>query len=204
MVGQPELRPHCGGPLREEQHRVLVRHRCERERELAVQFQGQPPGGEHPQQRGPAQQFPYQLGAGVHEMLEAVDHQEELAPGKMFEECRAGRSAGVIGESQGVDQRMLQQPGIVDGGQLHHPDPVAVPFLHERCDLGGATGLAHSDHGDEPRLVQQLTEIGQFVLPSHESVQFRREIAEGVAGAPGSRGDGKGRWGRCMKHAECW
>ncbi|WP_232837600.1 kinase-associated lipoprotein B [Streptomyces atratus] len=76
-------------------------------------------------------------------MLEAIDHQEELEPGKMFEECRAGRSAGVIGEPQGVGQRMFQQPGIVDGGQLHHPDPVAVPFLHERRDLDGATGLAH-------------------------------------------------------------
>lgn len=62
MVGQPELRPHCGGPLREEQHRVLVRHRCERERELAVQFQGQPPGGEHPQQRGAGAAVPVPAG----------------------------------------------------------------------------------------------------------------------------------------------
>lgn len=77
VLRQPELRAHRRGPFREQRHGVLVGHRRERVGDLAVQLQGLPSGGQHPQLRGPAQQRPHQLGAGVDKMLEAVDHQEE-------------------------------------------------------------------------------------------------------------------------------
>ncbi len=139
-------------------------------------------------------------------MLEAVDHEEESALGTVFEECRAGRPARVISEAQCVDQGVLQQGGIVDRGQLHQPDPVAVPFLQERRHPGDQPGLAdsaHPDDGDEPGLLQQSDDIGQLGVAPHESVQLRGEIARaagrGSLGGGGRRAGIAGRGGGALR-----
>lgn len=113
-------------------------------------------------------------------MLEAVDHQQRPALGEMFDEGGARGSAGVIGQAQRVDQGVFQQVGIADGGQLSQQDPVAVPFLPKCGDPDDAPGLAHTRHagdGDEPGLLQQPAQLGQFVLAPQEGVQFGREVA---------------------------
>lgn len=180
VLGQPEVGAHPGGPLGEQPERVLVGHGRERVDGLARQLQRQPARRQDPQPRGAAQQLPYQRGALVHQVLEAVDHQQEAAVGAVLHDRRAGRPGGVVGEPQRLGHGVFQQTGVVDGGQLHQPHPVAVPFLQKRRGSGDQAGLAdpaHPGHGHEPGLVEGAGESGQFALPAHEVVQLGGQIA---------------------------
>ncbi|CAM5382897.1 hypothetical protein SBADM41S_01372 [Streptomyces badius] len=86
----------------------------------------------------------------------------------------------MIGQPQGVDQGVFQQVGIADGGQLGQQNAVAVPFLPERGDPDHAPGLAHARHPgdrDEPGILQQPAQLGQFALAARGPGQFGREGA---------------------------
>lgn len=195
-LGQPEVGAHPGGPLGEQPERVLVRHGGERMHRLALQLQRQPARREHPQPRGAAQQLPYQRGAVVHQVFEAVEDQQQVAAGTVFDEGGAGRPGRVIGEAQRRCHGVFQQSGVVDGGQLHQPHPVAVPFLQKRRRSGDQPALADAAHPgdrDEPGVLQRPCQGAEFALAAHEVVQFGREIArvgERAGVAAGGRGTG--------------
>lgn len=94
---QHEPGAHRRGAPGEELQGVVVVHRHQRVGEFAVDPQGAAPGGEDLEAGCLAEQLPYETGARVGEVLEAVDHEQEPAaprsarPGRRAAACPCGR-----------------------------------------------------------------------------------------------------------------
>lgn len=118
--GHPRRRP-----VLEQLRRLRLGQRRQREQQLALDVQRPAPHGQHPQPRRTPQQLGHQRGAHVHQVLEPVEDQQELALGEMVGKDLARRFRRVIRQVEGLDHRVLDEFRLTHRGEFHAPSPVA-------------------------------------------------------------------------------
>lgn len=168
------------GPLGEERHRVRLAHRCQPEHGLARHAQRAAAHGEHREPGGVREQFPDQRRTALHQVLEAVEDQQEPPLREMLDQHLARAPQCVVGQPERLDQRVIHQIRITERCELGEPHLVAVAFLRLRGRTQREPRLAdptHPDDRDETRLLKESRQFGLLGGPSDEPVRLRREIA---------------------------
>jgi len=112
-------------PVDEELHGLVLAQRRQREHPLARHRQRPAAHGEHGEPRHPAEQVGHQLGAGLDEMLEPVEDQQELTArlAQTREQRLARQPRGVVRQPQRVHHRVVHELRITHRRQLHAPRP---------------------------------------------------------------------------------
>ncbi|MCX4782254.1 hypothetical protein [Streptomyces sp. NBC_01264] len=185
-----------------------------------------PAGEQQHEVRRRVEQLPYEVPYGRHQVLAAIQYEEQPALADPLPH-RCGRGpGGVVGEVQGVGHGGHEQPLVVERGEVGPVDPVGEGAhwaggpgrvgglgCGEVGRAAGQAGLADAarpGQGDQPLILQGPIDQGQFTGPPHEGggapglvpvamSQHPPSVAYG-AGAGGAvrigRGPGSGRRGR--------
>ncbi len=120
----PEDHALLRGPVGEQFQRLVLAERRHRDDPLTRQLQRPPPHREHPQPRHPPEQLGHQLGAYLHQVLEPVEHQEELTLRQMPEQRLTRQPRGVVRQPQRLHDREVHEFRVAHRRQLHPPDAV--------------------------------------------------------------------------------
>lgn len=150
-LGQLEAGQHRRRAVGEERHGVRRAapgrrgdgQRGDRQQVLAGRLQGLPAGGQDPQARCRPQQRVDQLGAGLHQVLAAVQHDQQLPVGELLHQHVQRRSRGRVGQAQGFEYGVPEQHRLLDGGHLDQPDAVGEAAVGLGGGPQGEPALAH-------------------------------------------------------------
>ena len=192
-LGDREAGPGRGRPVREQLHRLearqfrgvprRVRGRHVQRRDLTHGFlrdaQRLLAGGHDPQLRAGRQQPLAEGGAGVHQMLAIVEHDQCLPRLQRVGQRVSQRAPGL-----GVDADERGHPGddqvrLPQVAQLDHVDAVrevAGRGGHQPQGQPGLPDAARAAQGQGPGLVQRLAQIAEFAFPPDEPVWFLRQL----------------------------
>lgn len=142
VLVQDELRQHGRRPVREQPYGVRGaaghgghRQRGHRQQVLGRAPQRLPAGGQHPEPGGRPQQRVHQLGAGRHQVLAAVQHQQQLAIGQLLGQYVDRRPGRGVGQPQRLQDGVPEQLRGLHPGDLDQPD--AVREAARRLGQGG-------------------------------------------------------------------
>ena len=196
LVGRPDGEPgdDGGGAVGEQGGRIGGVHRRQRHGPLAVEPERPAARGQHLQPGGAAQQLPGQFGAGVDQVLVAVQDEQQVPVGEEVAQYGAHRAAAVAGGSQRLGDGVVQEVRFVQGGQFDQPHPIAEAILQDPCRLAGKPRLADAAEAGErhqPGGFQLPCQRGQFVVAADEAVELRGKIPRPVR-LPQRRGGGTG------------
>jgi hypothetical protein len=183
--------PLLRGPVGEQLHRLVLAQRRQRDHPFTRQLQRPPPHREHPQPRHPPEQLGHQRGTHLHQMLEPVQHQQQLTIRQMREQRLARQPRGVIRQPQRLYDREVHEFRVAHRRQLHPPHPVRGRGPGRR--VGREPRLADPagpGHRDQTRGVERPRQFGEFGRAAHEPVGFEGQIAVrgGVAAMGSSHG----------------
>lgn len=186
--GDLEGRQHRPRPVGEQPHRVRQhagadgadRQRRQRQQVLARGAQRLPAGGQHPQARHRPQQRVGQLGAGLHQVLAAVQHDQQPAPGQLLGQDVQGRPGGAVGQPQCLQHCVAEQQRVLHRGHLHQPGAVREGVGRPGRRAHRQPALAHParpGHRHQPGGGQQPGQGGQLLLPPDETGHLRGQPA---------------------------
>lgn len=139
LVGLPhgEGAEHGRGAVGEQGGRVGGVQRRQRHIPLTGEPERPSSGGQYPQPGGAAQQLRGQLGAGVDQVLVAVQDEQQFTVGEVLAERGAHRAAAVVGERQRLGDGVVQEVRFAQGIQFDQPHPIAEAILQDRRTLPG-------------------------------------------------------------------
>nr|WP_282205071.1 hypothetical protein [Kitasatospora fiedleri] len=147
---------------------------------LARGAQRLPGGGEHPQAGRGAQQGVRQLGAGVDQVLAAVQHQQGPAVGELLDQHVQRRAGGVVGQVQRLQHGVAEQQRVLHGGELGEVravrEAVGQPGGGAQREAGLADA-ARAGHRDQPGPGQQGGQLVEFGGPADEAGDLGRQPA---------------------------
>lgn len=127
-----------------------------------------------------------QAGDRIDDVLAVVQHQHPGLLGQHRDDRLHDRSARPLPAAQARRHRRRHLLGVLDRGELHHPDPRIRAGREPVRDLGRHPGLAdpsRTRHGDEPVPLQRLGHLGDLAVAPDETRQRRREHAHAVRGS---------------------
>ncbi len=112
-------------------------------------------------------------------MLAVVQHQQQLRGPQPEPQRLDRRQITTLPHPQRLHHLRGHQVGVGDAGQISQPRALREPLQHGRGELGGQPGLprpAGSGQRNQPRLTEQLAQLGQFLLAADETGQLRRQV----------------------------
>ena len=117
--------------------------------------------------------------ARVDEVLAGVQDQQEVAVAQVGEHRVQVGTVGLLGEAERARDRVHQEPGLAQRGQLDQADTVGEAWRRRR---GGAqreaalADAARAGHRDQPGLFKQRAQPGELCLPADETGRLDREL----------------------------
>jgi hypothetical protein len=196
LVRDDEVRVDAQGALREQGHRFEVREPVaggepfgvrhpEREHgELLLpgQAKGRPARDQHRQPGGRPQQLGDD-GAGVEDLLEVVEHEEQLAVTQRVHERRQDLPVGFGPEPERHGDGRRHQARIADGREVHEEH--AVGWDEATRGLDGQPGLpaaSRAGQGEQPRGAQESPDPLQLPVSAHEARKGNRQVGRDLQG----------------------
>ena len=197
LGAQREARPGGAGALHEESHRLVRGQGLRRVRALGRRLQGRRAPDRltgHPQRlaargqdahaRAGAQEGVRQRGAGRHEVLAVVQHQQQalLRQGRR-ERGRRGLP-GTLADAQGARHGLGDEGRVGQRGQLDQPHPARVPGQGPLRDLQGEARLAGAPGaGDrqQRRRLEAPRQLRERRAAPDEAARRARQVARPAA-----------------------
>jgi hypothetical protein len=207
LFGQPEAWPYRQSPLGEQpdgfepaqgvevresfgigqiqrRHHILL---------LAPERQHHAGGGHHLYRRGRGEEL-LDHRAGVHDLFEVVDDQEELPVTEVVLHGPQDGAPGDLLDPEDPGQDRGDQGRIGHRRQVHEEGAVAELRQQLGGDLEGQSGLPGAPRpgeGEEPGPVQQPPDLGQLLLPAHERGELQGKVVRPGVERPGRREVGR-------------
>ena len=152
------------------------------------------PARRQDRQAGRRVQEPAQRLRGVEDLLQVVDDQQELPVGEVAGQRVQEVFGRILPHADGARDRRRHDGRVRDRAEVDQEHTIVKPVElvggEPECQAGLARA-AGAREGEQPGSGEELAELGELALPSHERAALRREVRPKPAERPQRREIGR-------------